>query len=99
MKIEEFETLTGNVLSNLSDQGKVSEYLNQINEAYKTNYTTTQTLTTKQSDYEKEIDGLKQTNMNLFLKLQSEPENKTAAQTKTDEPLTYDQLVEKMGDQ
>lgn len=98
MTPEEFESKTNEIISNLSDQAKVSETLTQLNETYKTAHTSSQTLQDKTKDYEKEIKALKDTNMNLFLKVNQPPEQKPDEQqgNKT-EPLTYDKLLEGMG--
>jgi hypothetical protein len=99
MKPEEFESVTSQILTNLTDQGKVSELLTQLNETYKTTHTTSQTLDDKQKDYEKEIQALKDTNMNLFLKLKSQPETQDQGSGSSDqsEPMTYDKLLDEMG--
>ena len=98
MKPEEFEKATTNILSNLSDQAKVSEELTKLNESYKNAYTTNQSFEQKTSDYNKEIQALKETNMNLFLKLNQEPEQKeeNTGEPKP-EPKTYDNLLKEMG--
>lgn len=95
MEIKDFEKVTSDILTNLTDQGKVSEYLTKLNEAYQTTYTTSQSFETKQTDYENEIKALKETNMNLFLKIKNPPENTSAANTDP-EPLTYEKLVTEM---
>jgi hypothetical protein len=97
MKPEDFEATTKNILSNLNDQGKISEYLTQLNEAYKTTYTTSTTIQEKQSTYEKEIQALKDTNMNLFLKINAPQESTNEESNQTQDPLTYDNLLKEMG--
>jgi cell division septum initiation protein DivIVA len=97
MKPEEFQSTTNQILTNLSDQGKVTEYLNQITEAYTTAHTTNTTLAEQQTKYEKEIQALKETNMNLFLKIQTPPEQTNSSGSNAEPTHTYDKLLEQLG--
>jgi hypothetical protein len=100
MNPEEFQETTTQILSNLSDQGKVSEYLTKLVDVYKTSHTTNQTLTENQTKHEKEIAALKETNMNLFLKIQTPGENQTidpGTNNNQDQQLSYDKLVTDLG--
>lgn len=99
MKIEDFKKVTNDIMSNLSDQGKVTEYLTQLNDAYETTLTTNTTLQDQSKTHEKEIQALKDTNMKLFLKVQA-PESDSAADSQTleTEPkLSYEKLTEDLG--
>jgi hypothetical protein len=99
MEIKEFENTTNQILQNLSDQGKVSEYLQQLSEAYKTSATANQSFEQTLEKNNKEIDTLKETNMNLFLKINQQPEQiiEGQAQQQQPEPKTYDNLLKEMG--
>jgi hypothetical protein len=100
MNPEEFKETTTQILSNLSDQGKVTDYLTKLTDEYHTTHTTNQTLQEQQAKHEKEINALKETNMQLFLKIQSppgEPEPGTNTQPGQPEPLSYDNLVSDLG--
>jgi Na+/phosphate symporter len=97
MKPEEFQETTTQILANLSDQGKVSDYLSQLVDVYKTTHTTNQTLTDEQTKHQKEIQALKETNMNLFLKVQSPDSQTNQTHTQNENNLTYDKLVSEMG--
>lgn len=98
MKPEEFEQTTSSILSNLSDQAKVSEYLTQLNETYKTTYTTNQSFEQAIEENTKEINALKETNMNLFLKINQPPkDNDQNEEEQNEPPKTYENLLKEMG--
>ena len=97
MKPEEFKETTQNIISNLNDQGKVSDYLTQLTDVYETTHTTNTSLQDAQTEKDKEIQALKDTNMKLFLKIQDQKQE-TQQENKTNEspPKTYEDLVKDM---
>lgn len=98
MNPEEFQNATNEILTNLSDQAKVTETLSKLNEAYKTTHTTNSTLQEQQTKHEKEISALKETNMNLFLKINTPQESpKHVEGGSPEDKLTFEALTEQLG--
>jgi cell division septum initiation protein DivIVA len=99
MKIDDFKKVTSNIMANLNDQAKVTEYLSQLNDSYESTYTNNSVLQEQSKSHESEIQALKDTNMKLFLKIQ-EPQNVSAAENISPPetpPLSYDNVVESLG--
>jgi cell division protein FtsB len=92
MKLEEFKSLTNSILANLSDQAKVSEILMNLNDDYTQQLANTEQLSAKITEAETNIKSLKDTNMNLFLKL-ANPIPQAAVEKPATEEITYDDLL------
>jgi hypothetical protein len=92
LKIEEFKSITQSILSNLSDQAKVSELLMSLNDDYGKQIATQDQLTTKVTEQEGNIKSLQETNMNLFLKV-ANPVTQPVIETPIDKPVSYDDLL------
>jgi cell division protein FtsB len=92
LKLEEFKSLTNSILANLSDQAKVSEILMNLNDDYTQQLANTEQLSAKITESETNIKSLKDTNMNLFLKL-ANPIPPTAVEKPATEEITYDDLL------
>lgn len=75
MKIEDFKEITKNILENATDTGKVSEYLNTLNEDYVKTSTTVQGLIEKAEKLKNDNESLRSANMKLFLKVGEESKN------------------------
>jgi cell division protein FtsX len=92
MKLEDYKNLTKDILSNLSDQAKVSEILMQLNDVYGTQLAEKDQLSTKVTEQEGNIKSLQQTNMNLFLKV-ANPIPAAAVEDPKTETISYDDLL------
>jgi hypothetical protein len=92
MKLEDYKNLTKDILSNLSDQAKVSEILMQLNDVYGTQLAEKDQLSTKVTEQEGNIKSLQQTNMNLFLKV-ANPIPPAAVENPATENISYDDLL------
>jgi hypothetical protein len=92
MKIEEFKSITQSILSNLSDQAKVSQLLMQLNDDYGQQIATQDQLNTKVTEQEGNIKSLQETNMNLFLKV-ANPVPQSVIDTPVDQKVSYDDLL------
>jgi cell division protein FtsB len=92
LKLEEFKSLTNSILANLSDQAKVSEILMNLNDDYTQQLANTEQLSAKITESETNIKSLKDTNMNLFLKLANPIPPATVEKPATEE-ITYDDLL------
>jgi hypothetical protein len=92
VKIEEFKSITQSIMSNLSDQAKVSQLLMQLNDDYGQQVATQEQLSTKVTEQEGNIKSLQETNMNLFLKV-ANPVPQPVINTPVDEKVSYDDLI------
>lgn len=92
MKLEEFKSLTKNILENLSDQAKVSELLMQLNDDYGQQLASHSELSTKVTEQEGKMKSLQETNMNLFLKV-ANPVPQQVIETPVNEKVSYDDLL------
>jgi hypothetical protein len=92
VKLEEFKSLTKNILENLSDQAKVSELLMQLNDDYGQQLASHSELSTKVTEQEGKMKSLQETNMNLFLKV-ANPVPQTVIETPVNEKVSYDDLL------
>jgi hypothetical protein len=92
LKLEEFKSLTNSILANLSDQAKVSEILMNLNDDYTQQLAQAEQMTAKITEAETNIKSLKDTNMNLFLKL-ANPIPEKAVEKPATEEITYDDLL------
>jgi hypothetical protein len=93
MKIDEFKNITQSILSNLSDQAKVSELLMTLNDDYGKQIATQEQLSTKVTEQEGNIKSLQETNMNLFLKV-ANPVPEPVIQNPVDKPVSYEDLIQ-----
>jgi hypothetical protein len=92
VKIEEFKSITQSILSNLSDQAKVSQLLMQLNDDYGQQVATQEQLSTKVTEQEGNIKSLQETNMNLFLKV-ANPVPEPVINTPIDQKVSYEDLI------
>jgi hypothetical protein len=92
VKIEEFKSITQSILSNLSDQAKVSQLLMQLNDDYGQQMANQDQLNTKVTEQEGNIKSLQETNMNLFLKV-ANPVPQPVIDTPVDQTVSYDDLI------
>lgn len=96
MKPEEFNAKTQEILTNLTDQAKVSTILTELVEDYNTVTATTETATATSQKLTADNEKLRQANMNLFLKV---GETKKEEETKQDEDNkpTFEDLFDENG--
>lgn len=96
MKPEEFNAKTQEILSNLTDQAKVSTVLSELIEDYNTVTAETETARTTAEKLTADNEKLRQANMNLFLKV---GETKKEEETKQDEDNkpTFEDLFDENG--
>lgn len=92
MKLDEFKGITQSILTNLSDQAKVSQLLMQLNDDYAEQLATQETMGVKITEHEGNIKSLQETNMNLFLKL-ANPIPEAAVDKPINEEISYDDLL------
>lgn len=93
MKLDEFKSITSQIVSNLSNQGLVTELLTKLNEDYEQESTTKDTLTKQLGEFEGQVKSLQQTNMNLFLKLGNPTPDKLLNDPSPESKLTYENLL------
>lgn len=96
MKPEEFNAKTQEILSNLTDQAKVSTVLSELIEDYNTVTAETEIARTTAEKLTADNEKLRQANMNLFLKV---GETKKEEETKQDEDNkpTFEDLFDENG--
>lgn len=66
--LDEFSTITAEILSNSSDVGAISERLDKLRTEYAEQLTAAETNKTKADDLAKQNESLRAANMALFLK-------------------------------
>lgn len=84
MKLEEFRQFTADILSNLSDQGKVSEILTTLVDDYVGVSENLNTLTGSNSKLLEDMESLRSANMKLFLKIGDKPLDEPTPNDKKD---------------
>lgn len=96
MKPEEFNAKTQEILSNLTDQAKVSTVLSELIEDYNTVTAEMETARATAEKLTADNEKLRQANMNLFLKV---GETKKEEETKQDEDNkpTFEDLFDENG--
>lgn len=108
MTHEEHETIITDILSNLGDQGKVSELLNNLREDYTTTLTNVNTLSTSNADLLKNNESLRNVNNKFMIRLgnleefnssnntnvNSQFQQETQQQQNQEPKLSYDNLFE-----
>lgn len=94
MKKEEFKKVLSDIVANLSDQGKVTDLLTQLDTGFDTVLTERDSLNTKLEDTDIKIKSLQETNMNLFLRVSNPVPDKVLS---TEKPLSYDDLINDLG--
>lgn len=94
MERAEFKKIISDIVGNLSDQGKVTDLLTQLDSGFETVTTNHEALSTKIADYDTKIKSLQETNMNLFLRVSNPVETPKLNST---EPLSYDDLINDLG--
>lgn len=72
MTVEEFNAVLTEIMSNISDVGVVSTLLDKIREGFATNFKHLEEEQTNVINLKEEINSLRESNMNLFLKLGDE---------------------------
>jgi hypothetical protein len=92
MNYEDFLRETTALVQNLSDQGKVTEVLTRLGDAYKTLYENHSSLTQQSATLTQQIDTLKQQNMNLFLRV-GNPVTDPKLNDTNDKPMSYEDLI------
>jgi uncharacterized glyoxalase superfamily metalloenzyme YdcJ len=92
VKYEDFLKETTTLVQNLTDQGKVTEILTKISDAYKTLSENHAAASVQQEEMTKQITSLKEQNMNLFLRTGQPVETK---KLNDPEPLTFEDLLSK----
>jgi hypothetical protein len=95
MELQEFQETTNKIAQNLNNQALVTELLQSLNEGYTTVKTTFDTIQKQSTEYEKEIQTLQKTNMNLFLKVSQQPI--APESTGKTEPLKYEDVINSLG--
>jgi hypothetical protein len=95
MNVEEFTGITNQIAQNLNNQALVTELLTQLNDGFGNVRTTFDSLQQQQETYQKEINELQKTNMNLFLKVSQKPIASDTINNK--EPLTYENVIKTLG--
>lgn len=95
MKIEEFQSITGQIAQNLTNQALVTELLTKLNDGYSEVKTTFDTVQEQTKEHQKEISQLQKTNMQLFLKQGQTPIAPDKLNDPT--PLTYDDVLKSLG--
>lgn len=102
MTIEEFNSVLTEIMTNISDVGIVSTLLEKIREAFATNFKYLEEEQTNVINLKEEIDSLRESNMNLFLKLGNEVTgNNTNPDPDPDpdpEPPSFDDLFNEKGE-
>ena len=94
LKREDFKKIVSEIVANLSDQGKVTDLLTQLDTGFETVSTNYDSLNTKLEDNENKIKSLQESNMNLFLRAHNPVPDKLINNT---EPLEYDNLIKELG--
>lgn len=92
MKYEEFLQETTALVQNISDQGKVTEILSKLGDAYKSLSENHSAATTQQEELTKQVSSLKEQNMNLFLRVGQPVDTKKLNEA---EPLSFEDLLSK----
>jgi hypothetical protein len=92
LKYDDFLKETTTLIQNISDQGKVTDILTRLGDAYKTLSENHAAATTQTEEMTKTISSLKEQNMNLFLRVGQPVETKKLNEV---EPLTFDDLLNK----
>ena len=102
MTIEEFNGVLTEIMTNISDVGIVSTLLEKIREAFANNFKHLEEEQTNVINLKEEIDSLRESNMNLFLKLGNEVTgNNTNPDPDPDpdpEPPSFDDLFNEKGE-
>lgn len=95
MTREEHAELMRNILAANGDQAKLSTLLTQVSEDYGKILTEDETLKGENETVKKDNENLKNANMQLFLKIPSEPPKKD--EPPADEKRTFDELFDEKG--
>lgn len=96
MKPEEFNAKTKEILSNLTDQAKVSTILSELIEDYNTITAETETARTTAEKLTADNEKLRQANMNLFLKVGETKKEEEIKQDEDNKP-TFEDLFDENG--
>ena len=96
MKPEEFNAKTQEILSNLTDQAKVSTVLSELIEDYNTVTAETETAKTTAEKLTADNEKLRQANMNLFLKVGETKKEEETEQDEDNKP-TFEDLFDENG--
>ena len=96
MKPEEFNAKTQEILSNLTDQAKVSTVLSELIEDYNTVTAETETARTTAEKFTAENEKLRQANMNLFHKVWETKKEEETKQYEDNKP-TFEDLFDENG--
>jgi len=96
MNPEQLRALLARVAENLSNQALVTELLTQVGDAFEATHTSQQALQVKGQEYEEQVKKLQETNMNLFLRVQT-PAPINPEKVEGDKPLLYDDLLKDFG--
>lgn len=87
----DWKKISTDIVSNLGDQGKITQILSDLETEVTTYNTRFQDLEKTVQEQTGQIDSLQKTNMNLFLKIgQPTPETNI----NTEKPMTYENLLE-----
>lgn len=97
MTMEEFQTMTTEILANMSDTGAVSERLDKLRTAFNEEVTAKETANNQVTELTAKNESLQQANMALYLKTGVQTEN--TEDDETDEPeITFDDLFDDKGE-
>ncbi len=96
MKPEDFKAKTTEILSNLTDQAKVSTILAELTADYDNVAVETNTAKTTAEKLTEDNEKLRQANMQLFLKV-GEPKKETEIKQTEETKLSYKNLFDENG--
>lgn len=92
----DWKKISQNILSNLGDQGKLTQYLSDLETEVTTFNTRFTDLEKQAQEQTSQIDSLQKTNMNLFLKIGNQVPDKIVHSTET--KLSFEDLFNEKGD-
>lgn len=102
MTVEEFNSVLTEIMTNISDVGVVSTLLEKIREGFASTFTALEDERNNVINLKEEVTSLRESNMNLFLKLGDEV---TGTNTNPDpdpdpdpEPVKFDDLFNEKGE-
>jgi phage gp46-like protein len=97
MKPEDFKAKTAEILSNLSDQAKVSTILAELTEDYDKEAVEKATVKSTAEKLTVDNEKLRQANMSLFLKVGEQKPTDTTKPPNEDKTAKYEDLFDKDG--
>lgn len=102
METEKLKKLVNDIITNLSDQSKVTDFLNQIQEDNENSLNTMSTLNTENEKLKGDNENLRSVNMKFFLKLGEQKEkietNTEEQEQEQEQELKFEDLFNEKGE-